>query len=543
MSRADEQTNEDLVLLTWLARNNDPFDRSSTDDEPIDGPTLTLLFDPASEFRGRVRDVVIFCRASDREPEHEERLVDRVRAQIGRRARGVTVHKVVWRADDPTDHAGILDFLRERMGGLRRQFEGRELIIHSSPGTPSMQTVWVLMAECGLIDPPFRVVKSYRRRERRGRPPVVPVALGIESYFKVYRAARVSAVDAEHDVLWDPQRFRSPALRALYARARQVARMRVPVLILGERGTGKTTLANWIRAVSPYRNPELDSAWPAVPCGQLAGETIRSELLGHRQGAFTGAHTDRAGLLARADGDTLFLDEIADLSLAVQRLLIRAVEEQRFTPLGADRPVVSRFRLLTATNQPLEVLRQRLDADFFDRITAFRLTVPPLRLIPEDIDWLWASAYSTARRRAGLAPADVALGDAGHAAIAERLRSHPLPGNVRDLLRVAWQIQAARLDGPIDGAEAGEVAEGALAELHSSPRQLAARSVARAWAEGAPLDDVLPAGEVFEAKATVGQLRQWLAEQLLDLARRRGVKSDEISDVSGKTLREWRKLD
>ncbi len=539
----DHERSTDAVLLTWLARNNDPFDRGSTEGSPIDGPTLTLLFDPDSPFHSRIRDVVVFYRESEREPGKERAIVDRLRAEIARRSNTITVRREVWRADDPTDHAGILGFLRGPTERFRQRFAGRELIIHASPGTPAMQTVWVLMAECGLIEPPFQVVKSYRRRERRGRPPVVPVELGIETYFKVYREARSSAVDAEHDVWWDRRRFRSARLRELYDRAARVAQLRVPVLILGERGTGKTTLASWIRANSRFRQARLDRNWPTVACGQFTGETMRSELLGHVKGAFTGATADRPGLFARADGDTLFLDEIADLAPSVQRLLIRAIEEQRFTPLGADTTKDSRFRLLTATNRSLDTLRERLDPDFFDRISAFRLTVPPLREIPEDLDWLWASAYRVAGARADLVAAKVALPDAVHEAVVERLRRHPLPGNVRDLLRVAWHVQAHMLDEKLGPTDAVQVVEHALEELHGAPRAPNGRTVAQLWADDAPLDAAAPMGQPFPAKAMIEAFRRWLATSLLDLGRRRGLNADAVSDVTGKTLRQWRRED
>ena len=89
---------------------------------------------------------------------------------LGLRERSIRAHRVPWHGDDPTDHRGVFEFLRDKLPELRRRFAGRELVLHISPGTPSMHTVWVLMAETGFIEPPFTVVKSYRRAERRGRP-------------------------------------------------------------------------------------------------------------------------------------------------------------------------------------------------------------------------------------------------------------------------------------------------------------------------------------------------------------------------------------
>ncbi|MEZ4436950.1 MAG: sigma 54-interacting transcriptional regulator [bacterium] len=529
------------MLLTWLARNNDPFDQASNADAKIDGPTLTLLFDPDSPFRGHIDDVVVFYREARAEQGQESAIVDALQAEITRRRSAIRVHRERWRGDDPTDYTAILAFLRDRIGPLRERYAGRELVIHISPGTPAMQTVWVLMAECGMIAPPFEVVKSYRARERRGRPPVVPVQLGIETFYKAWQASRPSASGVEQAVSWDPARFRGATLRGVYEQARRLARLRVPVLILGERGTGKTTLASWIRSASPFRREVLDKQWPTVACGQFTGDTIRSELLGHKKGAFTGADAEHPGLLKRADGDTLFLDEVADLSPAVQRLLIRALEEQSFVPLGSDKTDKSVFRLVTATNRPLDALRERLDPDFFDRISAFRVTMPPLRAIPEELDWLWPSAFAAARDRAGLAGHEARLDESTHAAIIERLRRHRLPGNVRDLLAVAWHVQAALLDeGALAPARAGALASAVLDELHPAapPPE---RGVARAWADDGELDALAPAGERFPAKQAVRELQRWLAGALRALAERRRIALDEVSDITGKTLRDWEK--
>ncbi len=304
----DDKLDDNLVLVSWIATNNDPF--GSRDGEW--GPTLTLLFDPDSPCRGKVKDAVFFRRqpGAGQEDSLEAHALKATEREIRRKDHTIQVHDRVWHGDDPTEHKAIFDFMRRELPHVREAFAGRTLVIHTSPGTPSMQTIWVLMGETGYIEPPFVLVKSFRKEHRRGgRPPVLPVEVGVETFYKHYIVSRPERTTSEdQQVLWDPKEFRAARMKSLFQEARRFAHLAVPVLLLGERGTGKTTLAGWIRTHSPACKPELDRHWPAVPCGQYVPETMRAELFGYVKGAFTGATHDHDGLLALADGDTLFLD-------------------------------------------------------------------------------------------------------------------------------------------------------------------------------------------------------------------------------------------
>ena len=252
--------NASRVLISWIAVNNDPFERQwpeggyrLVDGDPVPGPTLTVLLDEDSPFAGTIRDVVLLHRkTAGTEHERERRAVEETAGILCERLPVACLHLVPWRGDDPTDHRAVFEFLRVKMPELRQRFSDRQLIIHISPGTPSMQTIWVLMAETGFVEPPFLLVKSYRRTDRRGRPAVAPVELGIETFYKVYKAARPRQVTSEDQgVVWDPGKFRTERMRRLFVEARRFASLDVPVLLLGERGTGKTMLASWIRLHSP----------------------------------------------------------------------------------------------------------------------------------------------------------------------------------------------------------------------------------------------------------------------------------------------------
>ena len=541
------------MLISWIAVNNDPFERQwpesgyrLVDGEPVPGPTLTVLLDEESPFADTIRDVVLLHRrTTGADHERERRAVEETTGVLRERLPALRLHQVPWHGDDPTDHRTIFEFLREKMPELRRRFPDRELIIHISPGTPSMQTIWVLMAETGFVDPPFLLVKSYRRSDRRGRSAVAPVELGIETFYKVYRAARPREVASEEQgVVWDPGRFRTDRMRRLFAEARRFASLNVPVLLLGERGTGKTMLASWIRLHSPFRREAQDDRWPAVACGQYSPETMRAELFGYRKGAFTGATSDREGLLATADGDTLFLDEVGDVSPDLQRLLIKAIEEKEYLPLGDDQPRKSDFRLLAATNVEGAELRRRLDPDFLDRISPLILRLPSLREVRLELTWLWDAACREAASRSGVDMDLAQLDPSLHRRVVSALERHPLPGNLRDLFKVAYRLLAARSDPHAPLAEPDAVAY-ALEGLNQDPAQQGGDgerlsvTVARAFVESGPLDAILDRAGRISIKTIEHDLKTFLGEELRRLAKARGIPVNQLCDVSERTLRGW----
>ena len=527
------------VLISWIAVQHDPFDRRSNQR----GPTLTLLFDAESPYRDVVGDVVLLHRDAAATSKEQEALAA-TKAEITRQQKSIRVHSVPWQGDDPTDHRGIFRFLKEELPKLRRRFAGRELVVHISPGTPSMQTIWVLMGETGFIAPPFTLVKSFRPEDRDGRPPVVPVRLDIETFYKAYTSSRPGRVGSqEQRVLWDPARFRTDRMRRLFAEARRCAALNVPVLLLGERGTGKTTLASWIRLHSPFRREEQDAHWPAVACGQYSSETMRAELFGYQKGAFTGATQDKDGLINAADGDTLFLDEVADVSRDLQRLLIKALEEKEYVPLGALEPRQSDFRLLTATNVEASELRERLDPDFLDRISLLELRLPPLREIREELSWLWQATFQEAVRRSGIDETVAQVAVDCDASVVKALVRHPLHANMRDLLKVAYRLISvlADVNEPMAAPDAVQYALDGLESSRSASGDVST-AVARAFADQQALDDVLDdCNGCLPTKTVEGDLRSFMGSELRRMATERGVDAEHLSDVSSRTLRNWEK--
>lgn len=188
---------------------------------------------------------------------------------------------------------------------------------------------------------------------------------------------------AEHRHRIDPFQGASQAIHQLAQEARRIATVDSPVLILGETGSGKGTLARWLHDNGPR------SAHPFVDlnCAALSKELLESELFGYARGAFTGAVDSKAGLLEAAHGGTLFLDEIGDLDPQIQPRLLKVIEEKRFRRLGEVRERTVDVRLMVATHRDL---RRKMEGgtfreDLFFRVSTFQLLVPPLRHRREDI--------------------------------------------------------------------------------------------------------------------------------------------------------------
>lgn len=537
-----------MILLSWADLRTDPYatGRDGTPDRSAPGPTLTLLFDPESPYRGEVKRTVLFYRkpAGGPRPHEDFAAAEATRKEVERLSRNdVDVDLVSWAGEDPTDHRSIFEFLSEQVERIGLEHPDEHLLIHISPGTPPMQTVWVLMGEMGLIRQPFSVVKSLRRAYRNGRPAVVPVALDIPTFYKAFQQARPMEVAApEEMMLLDPKHFQSERLKKLYSDAGRYARLNVPVLILGERGTGKTTLASWIRSNSPFRDEDKDGSWPSVPCSQYSPDTMRAELFGYVKGAFTDAKKDTEGLLHAADGDTLFLDEIGDISRDLQRMLIRALEEKCFSRVGSQKTERSEFRLVTATNLSWSELSDRLDPDFLDRISVLVLEVPALRDVREDLPWLWRSVYQQSLARARVAPEELHVSREDHERVVAHLGRHRLPGNLRDLFRVAYELMAAAVD-PGFADPVGFALERGLARPAAPEPSNALRTIAAAFASGESLDHLAEDGAPIPTRILERSLKRYLAEELRRIAQTRGMKPEDLCDVTNRTLQLWVKYE
>lgn len=273
--------------------------------------------------------------------------------------------------------------------------------------------------------------------------------------------ADATGIHPRHGMSLQPesQRFEklvyvSEKLHDLCDIARKAARTELPILIQGETGTGKELLARAIH----YNSIRRDSPLLVQNCGGMSDELLQSELFGHKRGAFTGAVSDRLGLFRAADGGTVFLDEISDVSPSFQVSLLRFLQEGEVKPLGSDKVMTSNVRIIAASNRPLRALvaAGQFRQDLFFRLRGFELEVPPLRDRPDDIPALaefFAAKHSDAMARKILGIS---------ASVLEKLASFEFPGNVRELENEIRRMVSLTDDGEF------------LTTKHLSPAILAA---------------------------------------------------------------------
>jgi two-component system response regulator HydG len=217
---------------------------------------------------------------------------------------------------------------------------------------------------------------------------------------------------------------RSPEMERVYRILSKVAHTAHPVLILGESGTGKEVVARTIH----YNGPNATHPFIPVDCGSLVPTLIESELFGYVKGAFTGANHSKEGLLASAEGGTVFLDEIGELPLDLQAKLLRALQEKEIRPIGSNQRIPIHARILAATNRDLVsmVEQGKFRKDLFFRLNVVNVKVPPLRERRADVALLAAHFLERRRRETGVS---YTLSDE----VLRVLGRYDWPGNVREL--------------------------------------------------------------------------------------------------------------
>ncbi len=216
-----------------------------------------------------------------------------------------------------------------------------------------------------------------------------------------------------------------PGVRKLLRTLRTVAALNVTVLIRGESGTGKEMAARQIHMLSP----RADRRMVTVNCPTLPESLLESELFGYARGAFTGADSDKKGLIQEGDGSTLFLDEIGDISPSIQTKILRLIQEKEIKPLGSSVSKSVDVRIIASTNRDLEakIIEKSFREDLFYRLNVVTIFMPPLREIPEDIPVLAQRFVHEASVEFNISPKSISED------VMKHLMSQAWPGNIRQL--------------------------------------------------------------------------------------------------------------
>ena len=237
----------------------------------------------------------------------------------------------------------------------------------------------------------------------------------------------------------------SGALQRVLEVVEKVADSNSTVLLTGESGTGKELIARALHYNSRRENEPLIS----VNCGAIPEELLESELFGHVKGAFTNAHENRKGRFAAADGGTMFLDEIGDMSMNLQVKLLRVLQERTFEPVGSSKTVKVNVRVVAATNQDLRLAIQerRFREDLYFRLNVLPIEVPPLRERREDVPLLvnhFLDVFNQSRQSAV---------ESISASAMQRLIAYAWPGNIRELENLIERMVLLTTSNEIDEAD------------------------------------------------------------------------------------------
>lgn len=288
--------------------------------------------------------------------------------------------------DDAWDFEEVYTELLDFAQGFPFDPEHEDYLVHITTGTHVAQICLFLLTEARFI--PGKLLQT---QPRRGQPDPSgswnAIDLDLSRYDSI--AQRFAASSREStSFLKGGIETRNAAFNTMIDEIEQVAtRSSAPLLLMGPTGAGKSLLARRIYELKAEKH-QLSGPFVEVNCATLKGDNAMSALFGHRKGAFTGAVADRAGLLRSADGGMLFLDEIGELGLDEQAMILRAIEEKRFLPMGSDKEASSKFQLIAGTNLNLidAVASGAFRDDLFARLNLWTFHLPGLADRKEDIE-------------------------------------------------------------------------------------------------------------------------------------------------------------
>lgn len=404
------------TLLTFTGFH-DPYSPGLVEGESHPGPILTLV-----QTKGFSRVVLISTPNTDK-------ITTATIAAIQERAPKTVVERRLLPIKDPTNYAEIFAGVKEVFTTLEKT-KSDEFFIGISSGTPQMHACWLLLAASGEI--PARILMTRPPQFVTKDAPLVQEVNFTANSFPLIRSkpaivpqpstqSDLGVVLREMNIVAD-----EPKIQIALAIAATVAQTDLPILILGETGTGKEVVARLIDRLSGR-----DGAFISVNCAAIPKDLAESQLFGHVKGSFSGAIRDQQGEFEKANSGTLFLDELGELSLDVQAKLLRAIQEQQIQPLGAAKPKKIKVRFIAATNTDIAAAVEKgaFREDLYHRLNTGEILLPPLRERAADIPKLALNildATNKQQRKQRRLTQEALV----------RLQKHSWPGNIRELQNV-----------------------------------------------------------------------------------------------------------
>jgi len=564
------------ISVSWVSVNNDPYERAKDgsylerDGEKTPGPTLEFLFNSASPAH-RPKKHYVFVRRP-KTPEtggrsmhpREADVADELLKTIAEQKSAPDVKVIWWDTDaSPTDHRELFIFTARALTSIRRDNPRANIMVNISPGTPAAQTVMLLALQARMAGDDVRAFHGTPRDKRRGPDDAVR-----EVPWNLLAELAATATDfddaASRPAEWSIDHARSPRLRNVSTLVKQYAGVPFPVLIMGARGTGKTEIARRLRDGFREWTAQPVSSWDFhLNCAEFRGDAnmLRSALFGHTQGAHSTALKNEAGLLEKAADDCVFLDEIHWMDSQAQGLLLVALQRNgSIRRIGGEKSTPSKFRLVAATNQPRNILREKLTPDFLDRVSDLVIELPELRDCRDDLGDIWRSIVRRACEELvqrdparaigsgkGMARIDdlVAEFHPHYAKIEKAISTMRLAGNFRDLEKLARRLLVGGLAKGRFLSLKDDLVRGELERLRNEERLDGEQSAgpATSLVDELPtvarceeyLREVRDAGTVLPGPATIEEWERRLLEAALKVGGS-GAKAAELLGMRPRTF-------
>ncbi|MFH1480500.1 MAG: sigma-54 dependent transcriptional regulator [Pseudomonadota bacterium] len=407
------------ILLTFTGFH-DPYTKGLVGNEEQTGPILSLL-----NVKSFDRIILFFTPNTEKYDIATQKAIASLYPTI-------EIETKYMPLEDPTNYMAILRGLRVQIRDICSTHKKAKYFISVASGTPQMHACWILLASSGEIPAHILHVRPHRFVSRH--TPMVSEVDFTQPEFPIVRAniarleEEISAVSEYKEVIKQLGIVGDhPAMQKALEEGAVLAASSVPVLILGETGTGKELFAHFIHRLSD----RVSGPFVPVNCGAIPEGLTDSFLFGHKKGAFTGAVRDHAGKFDQADSGTLFLDEVGELPVSTQARLLRVLQDGMVEPVGAQKPHRVDVRIISATNKDLvkSVKRGKFREDLYYRLNVGQVYLPPLRQRRTDIPQIALHVLdrvnASLKRWKRLSPGALV-----------HLQNAPWPGNVRELENV-----------------------------------------------------------------------------------------------------------